>query len=112
MALPSLLLARATLGAGQTMHTGGTQRHLLVGLLEEALAALERAIALDATHVDAHVSRGNLLCDLARPAEALAGFDRALALDAQSAVAWLGRGNALFLILIWDMQRRKNAWRK
>ncbi len=49
--------------------------------LDEAVAAYDRAIALDPAYVAAHYNRGNALRALGRFDEALAGYERALALQ-------------------------------
>ena len=46
----------------------------------EALANLDRVIAMKPDHVEAHVNRGNVLLDLHRPNDALASFAHALSL--------------------------------
>src|SRR5262245_4426827 len=64
-----------------------------VGRHEEALASLDRAIALGSA--DAHGSRADTLAALGRLAEAVESFDRALALDPSSVADWCNRGAAL-----------------
>ena len=61
----------------------------------EALANIDKALALAPDHVDAHNNHGNLLLELKRPAEAMAAFDRVLALAPQHIQARINRGNAL-----------------
>ena len=60
-----------------------------------ALASFDAAIALAPDDAAAHISRGNALFELDRPAEALAAYDRAVMLDPTSAVAHLNRANVL-----------------
>ena len=57
--------------------------------------SLERALALDPRHVDAHLNRGVVLTDLDRIEEALASFQRAIDLQHDSAKAHYLRGTAL-----------------
>jgi tetratricopeptide (TPR) repeat protein len=63
------------------------------GRHEEALASLDRAIALGST--DAHGSRADALVALGHLAEAVESFDRALVLDPSSVADWCNRGAAL-----------------
>jgi len=56
----------------------------------EALAAIERAIKLDATSADAYYVRGTCLAMLARYDEALTDFNKSLKLDELSVPAWDG----------------------
>ncbi|MCL6509632.1 MAG: tetratricopeptide repeat protein [Anaerolineae bacterium] len=65
------------------------------GLKAEALAAYDRALALDPNLVQAHYNRGVVLDDLGRTAEALAAYDRALEINPQYAQAHSNRGNVL-----------------
>jgi len=64
----------------------------------EALAAVERSLALDDTNMAAWYARGTYLAMLARYDEALASFERALALDEQFAPAWDGMAWALGIL--------------
>ncbi len=57
----------------------------------EALAAIERALALDETNAEAHYVRGTCLAMLARYDEALRDFEAALYLDNTSVPAWDGK---------------------
>jgi ABC-type polysaccharide/polyol phosphate export permease/tetratricopeptide (TPR) repeat protein len=54
---------------------------MLRGCIEEALAAIERALALAPTQAEYHQHRGNLLYRLARFEEAAEAFDRAAELE-------------------------------
>jgi len=67
-----------------------------------ALAALERALALDAAYAPAHVAHGRLLQDDGRDAEARAAFERSVALDARLLDGWLALGQL-------ELQRRDPA---
>jgi len=66
-----------------------------MGRVEEALAACDRAIELDARSAVAHASRGIALCDAGRLVEGLAEFDLAIEIDPQYADAHNSRGTAL-----------------
>jgi len=57
----------------------------------EALAAIERAVALDETSTEAQYVRGTCLAMLARYDEALKNFDEALRLDEKYVPAWDGK---------------------
>lgn len=61
----------------------------------DALAAFDRAIALDESAAVAWMGRGFALDDLERYPEAIASFRQALTLDRQIAPAWVGLGIAL-----------------
>ena len=65
-----------------------------LGRFEEALAACDRALALDPNDASWN-NKGNALNDLGRYEEALAAYDRALALDPNVAMAWNNKGGAL-----------------
>src|SRR6266571_4683676 len=54
---------------------------------EEALAAYEQAISLDATDAQAYIGKGDILYDLKRYEEALLTYEQALRLDPTSAEA-------------------------
>ncbi|HKJ91540.1 MAG TPA: tetratricopeptide repeat protein [Longimicrobiales bacterium] len=62
---------------------------------DEARAAYERALALDPSHVDAHVNLGRLLHEEGRPDDAEAEYRRALALNAAYSTAAFNLGTAL-----------------
>lgn len=55
---------------------------------EEALAASERALALDPEAASAWASKGGALGQLGRDAEALDAYDRAVALGIERAAPW------------------------
>jgi tetratricopeptide (TPR) repeat protein len=75
-----------------------------LGRLDEALACLDRAVALNPDFSDAWVARGVTLVKLDRPAEALAGYDRALALRPGDQEAIASRCFAL-----WQLGRLDEA---
>jgi tetratricopeptide (TPR) repeat protein len=62
---------------------------------EAAIAAYDRALAIDPRLAQAHNERGVSLHRLGRPQEALEAFDAAIALQPSDADAWNNRGNAL-----------------
>jgi tetratricopeptide (TPR) repeat protein len=62
---------------------------------EAALAAYERAIALDAKFASAWRNRAGVLGEMGRSAEALTAYDQALAVDPNYAQAWNGKGKTL-----------------
>jgi len=66
-----------------------------LGRNEEALAAYDKALAIDPNDADAHNNRGVVLETLGRNEEALASFDKALAIDPKYAFAHYNRGNVL-----------------
>jgi len=68
----------------------------------EALAAYDRALALDPQWALAWTNKGATLNGLGRNDEALAASDRALALDPQDAFAWNDKGNALRALRRFD----------
>lgn len=65
---------------------------------QEALAAIERALALERESADIWYAQGTYLAMLARHAEALASFEQALALDASFVPAWDGKAWALSIL--------------
>ncbi len=69
--------------------------NLDLGRMEAALAAFERAIAIDPGFSAAHFNSGNVLGELQRHEAAVARYDHAIALNPGSADAHIGRGNAL-----------------
>lgn len=71
---------------------------------DEALAAVDKALALDPAFAEAWLGRGNILSELKRHDDAGAACDKALALQPEFAEAWLGRGN------VWrDLGRYEDA---
>ena len=71
---------------------------MLLGRMDEALAAFDRAIAIKPNHSSAHINRGDVLSDLRRYEAAVASYDTALEFKPNSAVAHNSRGNALFAL--------------
>jgi tetratricopeptide (TPR) repeat protein len=71
------------------------QAHLRLNQDGEALTAFSRAVACDATFVDAYGNRATLLAEMGRPEEALADFDRALALRPDNAEDICNRAGVL-----------------
>ncbi len=71
---------------------------------DEALAAYDRALALDPAYAIAWYSKGLALYALNRHDEALAAYDRDRALDPANAVAWYSKGAALY-----DLKRYAEA---
>jgi tetratricopeptide (TPR) repeat protein len=64
------------------------------GLMEEAIASFDRALAIEPRFVGALIERGNALLDLGRPQDAAETFRRALILEPNNALALNGCGNA------------------
>lgn len=64
----------------------------------EALAAIERAVSLDETNVDALYAKGTCLAMLARYDEALEAFEHTLLLDEHYVPAWDGKAWALGIL--------------
>jgi tetratricopeptide (TPR) repeat protein len=58
----------------------------------EAIAAFDKAIALNPTYAEAWNHKGSALADAKRYAEAFAVFDKAVALQPQYHQAWFNRG--------------------
>ena len=71
---------------------------------EEAIAAFDKAIELDANYCKAWNNRGNALCGMKRYAEALASYDKAVALQPDYHQAWFNRG-----LLLAEMMAYGNA---
>jgi tetratricopeptide (TPR) repeat protein len=72
--------------------------------LDEALAAFEKAIALNPGYAEAHNSRGIVLARLTRFEEALAAFNQAIALKPDYAGAYNNRA-----IVLQDLKRHAEA---
>lgn len=70
----------------------------------DAIAAFDRAIALNPTHSRAWNHRGNALSGLHRAAEALVAYDRAVAIQPDYHQAWFNRG-----LLLAEMMAYGNA---
>jgi len=64
----------------------------------EALSAIERAVSLDETNVEALYAMGTCLATLARYDEALEAFERTVSLDEQYVPAWDGKAWALGIL--------------
>ena len=64
----------------------------------EALSAIERAVSLDETNVEALYAKGTCLAMLARYEEALETFEHALLLDENYVPAWDGKAWALGIL--------------
>lgn len=62
---------------------------------EEALAACDKALALDPNYASAWLNKGVALAGLRRDAEALAAYNRVLELDHSNATAWRNKANGL-----------------
>jgi tetratricopeptide (TPR) repeat protein len=67
------------------------------GLLDDALACIDRALAIDPDNAVVHANRGIVLVALCRLPEALASFDRAVGLKPDYAEAYFGRAVARLL---------------
>jgi tetratricopeptide (TPR) repeat protein len=65
------------------------------GRLEEALASLDKALAVQPDHFEALYNRGILLWEMQRDQEALASLDKAIGLRPDHAATWNNRGNVL-----------------
>lgn len=72
------------------------------GRHDDALANLDRIIASNPEHIQAHMFRAKLLLDLERRNDALAGIDGFLRIAPEFAEGWLGRGNILFALRRYD----------
>lgn len=74
------------------------------GDYNEAITALDRAIALNPNHHRAWINRGNAAIELGQLEAAVSAYDRALAIEPQAHLAWLHRGDALY-----DLERIEEA---
>jgi tetratricopeptide (TPR) repeat protein len=63
-----------------------------LGRLDDALACLDKAIALEPDNADAHGNRANVLREMGRLDEAMQGFDRAIALGPDQPDVHINRG--------------------
>jgi len=59
---------------------------------DQAIAAFDRAISLDANYCKAWNNRGNALCGQQNYAAALGSYDKAIALQSDYHQAWFNRG--------------------
>jgi Tfp pilus assembly protein PilF len=73
-----------------------------MGKPHEAIALLDRVIALNPNHVDAHIDRGNILIHLQQYAAALVSYDNALAIKPNYAEVYCNRGEALHRLRRYD----------
>ncbi|PSB01469.1 serine/threonine-protein kinase [Merismopedia glauca] len=64
----------------------------------EALAAYEKAIALNPNYIEARIGKANILTQLNRYQEALVNYEKAIKLKPDSAALWQGRGIVLDLL--------------
>jgi tetratricopeptide (TPR) repeat protein len=71
---------------------------------DQAIAAFDRAIALDPSYCKAWNNKGNALCGQKRYAEALSAYERAVALKPDYHQAWFNRG-----LLFAELQAYGNA---
>jgi tetratricopeptide (TPR) repeat protein len=71
---------------------------------DQAIAAFDRAIALDATYCKAWNNRGNALCGQKKYVAALGSYDKAIALQPSYHQAWFNRG-----LLLVEMKAYGNA---
>lgn len=76
--------------------------HLQMRKFEQAVARLDRAIALNKNYAPAYGNRGLALKNLGRLDEALASCDRAVKLDAADALSWISRSNVLHQLKRFD----------
>lgn len=91
--LTSLLRRVQVPDAGMLVRKAATLEH--AGRLEDALAAYEQALALDATLSQAYVGKGNVLNRLDRYEEALACFEKAAAHQPHAAHPVAVRGESV-----------------
>ena len=71
---------------------GVTLREL--GRLDDAIAALDRAIEMQPDNLMALINRGNILRDLQKPQDAIASYDRALAINPEHKEALANKARA------------------
>jgi len=94
-------LSRRAVAEGERRGDWGAEDWYEVGYeleataLDEATAAYRRALALDATHADAHLNLGRLLHEEGEPAEAEEHYRQAVELRPRDATAWFNLGVAL-----------------
>jgi tetratricopeptide (TPR) repeat protein len=92
--------ATAIASAAQAWERAKTLR--AAGRVEEALAACDRALAIDPLYAPAWCGKGDLLRERERYEEAVAAYDHALANDLLLAVAWYGKAQALNKLKLRD----------
>jgi tetratricopeptide (TPR) repeat protein len=73
-------------------------------LYTEAIAAYDRALAIDPAYSKAWNNRGNTLSALHRPAEAIGSYDKAVMIQPDFHQAWFNRG-----LLLSEMGAYGNA---
>src|SRR5262249_34012160 len=73
-----------------------------LGCFDEAVAAYDKALAINPGLAEAWVGRGNASYERKEFNEAFAAYDRALALDSDLVEAWVGRGNVFHLLNHFD----------
>lgn len=95
-------------GAADALVVHGNLLHRL-GSLEAALDHYDRALALDAAHVEGWRARGITLDALDQPAAACRSLRRALALDPDDLVAWT---NLAFIEGRRSARRGVRLWRE
>jgi predicted TPR repeat methyltransferase len=83
-------LAEAWVACGNVLY-----HHRRLTCAGAALAAYERAIAIEPDLAEAWLGRGNMLSLLGRHGEALSAYDKALAIEPELSESWLGRAGAL-----------------
>ena len=85
---------------------------------EEALAALDQALALQPNAAAVHFNRGVVLAELERHREALESYDRVLALEPAYAPALANRAMVALNLCDWDRAaqfaapNRRPCWRR
>ena len=91
------VLAQATLLDSASVDALSLRANALqqMGRVSDALASLDKAVALKPNNAGLWTNRGNLLLALGRNAEALASYDRAVALNPEYADALCNRAVAL-----------------
>lgn len=87
--------------AGSALAAGTA--HMVAGRLEDALAALDRAVQAEPRYTAAWCNRAVVLEKLGRPADAVECYDRALQIDPGNCVLWHNKGN-----LLWGPLGRKD----
>jgi protein O-GlcNAc transferase len=79
------------------------------GCLVDALGSLDKALAINPRHVEAHSDRGFVLRELGRIEEALAAFEAAVALKSDHRMAFGGLAQAALYLGDWDLMARIGA---
>jgi tetratricopeptide (TPR) repeat protein len=95
-AIPQRTVRTRVVAAGTTAEALDRAQTLwMQGRADEALAAYDQALALDATLTSAWCGKGEVLLRTERWEDAAAAFEEALQLDAELAGAWYGYGLAM-----------------